>query len=243
MKAVFSQGVLFRRVIESFKDFVTEGNFICEPDAITLQAMDTAHVALVSLCLTGFESYTCPTGFSMGVQLNPLYRALKCMDPEDQLTLDADYKEDTLGIEINRDVRSARFQLHLIDLDTDRLSIPEQEYEVNLTMTAVEFKKICTDLSHFGETITLGGMDDGFVFTVTGDSGEASINLKTPIEYSCYSEVFLNFPLRHLIGFTKATPLAEQVHLRLSVDSPLVVEYAFPEGWIKFYLSPKINDD
>jgi proliferating cell nuclear antigen len=242
MQATFKQGLLFRRVIEAFKDFVPEANFVCESNAITLQAMDTAHVALVSLKLNEFDSYECKTAFPMGVHISNLYKVLKCMDAEDQLSIGADPSESCFDLEIVRANRSAYFKLHLIDLDTDQLSIPEQTYDCNVKLTATEFKKICGDLSAFGETITLGGMDDGFTFTATGDTGEASITLKTPIEYCCEAEVFLTFPLRYLLGFTKATPLSDHVTLRMSSDSPLVVEYTFPEGHLKFYLSPKMED-
>jgi len=242
MQATFKPGLLLRRVIEAFKDFVPEANFICDSNAISLQAMDNAHVALVSLRLDEFESYECKTSFPMGVNISHLYKVLKCMDAEDQLTLGADPIESFFDIEIVRANRSAYFKLHLVDLDTDQLNIPEQDYDCVVKLTASEFKKICSDLSAFGDTITLGGMEEGFTFTATGDTGEASITLKTPIEYCCQSEVFLTFPLRHLVGFTKATPLSEHVTLRMSADSPLVVDYVFPEGQLKFYLSPKMND-
>ena len=53
----------------------------------------------------------------------------------------------------------------------------------------------------------------------------------------------LNFALRYLNFFTKATPLSASVVLHLSKDVPLVVEYQIEElGHIRFYLAPKIDE-
>ena len=57
-------------------------------------------------------------------------------------------------------------------------------------------------------------------------------------------QVTLNFALRYLNFFTKATPLSASVVLHLSKDVPLVVEYQIEElGHIRFYLAPKIEDE
>jgi proliferating cell nuclear antigen PCNA len=50
------------------KDLVTDANFECSPAALSLQAMDTSHVALVSMTLRsdGFAHYRCDRNISMG---------------------------------------------------------------------------------------------------------------------------------------------------------------------------------
>jgi|EP00966_Prymnesium_polylepis_P284636 proliferating cell nuclear antigen len=56
--------------------------------------------------------------------------------------------------------------------------------------------------------------------------------------------VTLNFALRYLNFFTKATPLSGHVSLQLSKDVPLVVEYKMEElGHLRYYLAPKIEDE
>ena len=50
------------------KDLVSDANFECSPTALSLQAMDTSHVALVSMTLRsdGFSHYRCDRNISMG---------------------------------------------------------------------------------------------------------------------------------------------------------------------------------
>ena len=64
------------------------------------------------------------------------------------------------------------------------------------------------------------------------------------VEVTFEEPVALNFALRYLNFFTKATPLSASVVLHLSKDVPLVVEYQIEElGHIRFYLAPKIEDE
>ena len=64
------------------------------------------------------------------------------------------------------------------------------------------------------------------------------------MEVNFEEPVALNFALRYLNFFTKATPLSASVVLHLSKDVPLVVEYQIEElGHIRFYLAPKIEDE
>ena len=54
----------------------------------------------------------------------------------------------------------------------------------------------------------------------------------------------LNFALRYLTTFSKATSLSEKVKLSMAKDVPLVVEYAIQDmGHIRYYLAPKIDDE
>jgi proliferating cell nuclear antigen len=51
-------------------------------------------------------------------------------------------------------------------------------------------------------------------------------------------------PPPHPCSFAKATPLSSHVHLGMTKDLPVVVEYQIADmGWLKFYLAPKIEDE
>lgn len=243
MNAIFKKGIVFRRIIECIRECITEGAFVCRSDSITLQAMDTSHVALVSMYLdgtAGFQEYSCSEDFFMGVSIPNLYKILKCMDPEDTLSLSADPDTPTLSIEFEHPNRMSCFEMYLIDLDADHLDIPEQEYDCNLKLSSSEFKRIISDLNAFGESIFLNATQDGFSFSV---KDHANITLKNPEEYICRSDTIAEFSLRFLSLFSKAQVLSKSVVLKFSTNTPLMVEFSFEEGWTRFYLSPKIIDD
>jgi len=239
MQARFKKGVVFRRIIECFRDLINEGAFICQADSITLQAMDTSHVSLVSMRLDGFESYSCDEDFFIGVPIQNLYKILKCMDPEDTLTLSADPDTPVLSLEFQKPNRSASFDMHLIDLEVDQMEIPEQKYDCNLTLSSSDFKKMISDLQPFGESIFLKAKKEEFIFSV---QDHANITIKTFEEYDCHNETVAEFSGRFLGLFAKASVLSKNVVLRFSSNTPLLLEFGFEEGWIRYYLSPKMMD-
>ena len=65
------QGSLFKKVLEAIKDLLNEATWDCNSTGISLQAMDSSHVSLVSLSLRsdGFDTYRCDRNISMGINL------------------------------------------------------------------------------------------------------------------------------------------------------------------------------
>jgi proliferating cell nuclear antigen len=75
-------------------------------------------------------------------------------------------------------------------------------------------------------------------------SSSVDVKEEDQVEVTFEEPVALNFALRYLNFFTKATPLSGTVVLSLSKDVPLVVEYRINDlGHIRYYLAPKIEED
>ncbi|KAM5545653.1 hypothetical protein V8D89_000691 [Ganoderma adspersum] len=55
--------------------------------------------------------------------------------------------------------------------------------------------------------------------------------------------VTLTFSLKYLVNFSKSSSLSKKVQLMMSNDVPLLVSYAFNQGFIRYFLAPKIGDD
>merc|ERR1712086_274381 len=216
---------------EAMKDLVTEANFDCSTTGISVQAMDSSHVSLVALLLRadGFDHFRCDRNISLGINLGSMAKVLKCCNNDDIVTLKSDDNADamTFMFENQSQDRISDFELKLMDIDSEHLGIPDTEYKCQIKMPASEFQRICRDLAILGDTVTIAVSKDGVKF---------SVQMEEPVT--------LNFALRYLNFFTKATPLSSTVILNLSKDVPLVVEYRIEEtGHIRFYLAPKIEDE
>lgn len=76
----------------------SEVNFDCTAAGIAMQALDPAHVSLVSLLIShdGFEHYRCERPLTLGINLESLAKILKCAGNEDSLTLRAEDDGDRL---------------------------------------------------------------------------------------------------------------------------------------------------
>jgi proliferating cell nuclear antigen len=259
-EARLTQGAVLKKIIDAIKDFVTEANFDCNSTSISLQAMDSSHVSLVSMALRseGFEHYRCDRSISLGINIASLAKVLKCAANEDVITLKASDQGDSITLMLEGPDRVSDFELKLMDIDGEHLGIPEQDYKCNITLPSAEFKRICADLSAFGETVTISASKEGIAFNVSGDIGTGNIILRQGagavdvkregssdgVKIEMSDEVSLTFALRYLNYFTKASTLSSQVTLRLTDESPLMVEYLIDDlGHLRFYLAPKIDNE
>ncbi|KGN50626.1 proliferating cell nuclear antigen [Cucumis sativus] len=251
------QGSLLKKVLEALKDLVNDANFDCSSSGFSLQAMDSSHVALVSLLLRSesFEHYRCDRTMSMGMNLNNMAKMLRCAGNDDIVTLKADDGSDsvTFMFENPSQDKIADFEMKLMDIDSEHLGIPDAEYQSIVKMPAVEFARICKDLSSIGDTVLISVSKEGVQFSTRGDIGTANIvcrrntTVDKPEEavmIEMEEPVSLTFALRYLNSFTKATPLANQVTISMSSDLPVVVEYRIEGmGYIRYYLAPKIEEE
>lgn len=252
-----TQGGLLKKVLEATRELIQEANFEVSTTGISLQAMDSSHVSLVSLNLRadGFDHFRCDRSFSMGMNLNNMNKMLKCAGADDAITMRAEDGADvvTFLFESPSGERISEFELKLMDITTENLGIPDTEYSATVRMSSTEFQRICRDLSSIGDTVEISVTKDGVKFATSGDIGAANVicrqntSVDKPDEQTAIDmqePVALTFALRYLNSFTKATSLSGAVVVKLSKELPVVVEYKIAEmGHVRYYLAPKIDED
>jgi len=253
-----AQASLLKKILEALKDLVQQANFDCAPTGIMLQAMDQGHVSLVALLLQqeGFDHYRCDRNIPLGINLNSMAKILKAAANEDSVTIKANEDGDTVSFKFinpNGD-RESEFQLKLMDIQGDSLTIPDTEYVATVKIPSSQFQKICRDLTVMGDSITIEVAKDEIRFSANGDLGTGNVTLRPTtgvdskpeesVSVSASESVKMTFAVRYLNFFTKATGLSSHVSLSMSPEVPVVVEYAIESlGYIRFYLAPKIEDD
>jgi len=260
-EARLAEGHILKKIMDSIKDLVDSANFDCSSTGISLQAMDSSHVSLVTLMLRedGFEHFRCDRNISLGLQIDGLTKILKCAGNDDVITLKAKDSGDTVSFmfESPKQTRISHFSLKLMDIDSEHLGIPDTDYKCVVKMPASEFQRICREITIIGDTVKISASKEGVKFSVSGDMGTGSIICKQDpsvdeeedtVAIKLEEKISLTFALRYLNSFAKATPLSKFVSLKLSPDVPLVVEYKIGEaeheiGHLRFYLAPKIEEE
>lgn len=255
------EGALLKKVMDSIKDLLNEAIWEASANGLCLQAMDSSHVALVSLLLKsdGFENYRCDRNLSLGINLSSMSKILKCAANDDVITVRADDDADmiTFMFESPKNDRVCDYEMKLMNLDAEHLGIPDTEYSCVVKMPSGEFSRICRDLSVLGDSIVICCTKEGVRFSAKGDLGNGNIKLmqsnqvdkeEDAVTVDMREPVSLTFSLRYLNFFTKAAPLSSRVSLSMSEDVPLVVEYMIDDkegkskGHVRYYLAPKIED-
>jgi len=257
LEAQLQHAVLFKKVVDAMKDLCKEVNFDCSEKGLQVQSMDSSHVALVSLMLreSAFADFKCDRPTSLGMNIESLAKIFKMCGPNDSLKLRYQNDADTLNFqcECSGDDRIADFDLKLMQIESEHMEIPEQQYKVSVKMPSAEFQKICRDLKEFGETMTLTATKEGLKFSVAGDIGAGNVFVKPrdsdkpeeKVSVTVQENVTSNFALRYLVNFAKAAPLCGGVELGLGPDAPLLVKYELEKaenGHMQFYLAPKIDE-
>jgi len=238
------QGNLLKRIIDSVKDLLNEATWNCNAAGIELQAMDTSHVALVSVSLhgDGFGTYTCDRPFSMGMNISSMSKIFKCAASDDVVTVRAQQECDfvTFVFESPQHRKVAQYEMRLMNLDQEQLEIPETSYLATIHLSSQEFQRIIRDLSQFGESVVISCVKNEVTFSTLGDMGTGSIKLG--LENNNES-VQLSFACQYLNHFSKASCLAPTVAIHMSPDIPIMLEYKIGElGHIRYYLAPKVDD-
>merc|ERR1712072_1300859 len=218
---------------------------------------DSSHVALVSLLLreSAFAEFKCDRATSLGMNVDSLGKILKMCGPSDSLKLRWQNDADTVNFqcESGEDDRIADFDLKLMQIESEHMEIPEQQYKVTAKLPSGEFQKICRDLKEFGETMQVKASKEGITFSVQGDLGTGNVMLKPReaekpedrVALTVHEAVTATFALRYLVNFSKAAPLCGTVELGLGPDAPLLVKYDLEKtdnGHMQFYLAPKIDE-
>ena len=73
-EARLTSGSILKKVLEAVRELLNEATWDCNSSGISLQAMDSSHVSLVSLSLKseGFDTYRCDRNVSLGINLSAL---------------------------------------------------------------------------------------------------------------------------------------------------------------------------
>lgn len=165
--------------------------------------------------------------------------------------------------------RLAEFTMKLMDIDSETLGIPKEDYACQVRMPGGELQKILTNLTSLGDTVKITVTKDAVRFGIVGESTEGDIvcrrteaedqdadldvenetdQEKTDIQIDgSYEELTQTFALRYLNYFLKggmSAGLGKTVFLKMSPDVPLLCEYVLADemGTLQFYLAPKIAD-
>ncbi|KAH9600851.1 Proliferating cell nuclear antigen [Trypanosoma melophagium] len=183
LEAQVQQANLWKRLVECINGLVNEANFDCNPGGLSIQAMDTSHVALVHMLLRDdcFTKYQCERNSILGLNLASLSKVLKIIEASDSLTLrhEDDCDVVTLTSENVDRSRKCEYQLKLLEIEAEAMCIPQLDYKATVTLSSQEFAKIVRDMTVFGETVTIEIGREGVKFSSAGDVGEGYAFLRS----------------------------------------------------------------
>lgn len=240
-EAKLEDGTHLKKLIESMKDLFTDVNFDCTAAGISCQAMDSSHVCLCSVLLKAdsFDPYRCDRNLTLGMNCVTLSKILKCAGNDESITVRAEDNADTVSFvyEKPNQERVSKFEMKVMDIDSEHLGIPDQEYDAIIRLPSHEFSRICRDLSQFGDTVTIAATKDGIRFSCSGETGNGSITLRQSssvdskedeeVSIELNEAVTQTYAMRFLILFSKVIFGSVMFHAELATVLVLQSSIAF----------------
>lgn len=211
---------------------------------------------LVSLLVgeDAFQTYRCDRNITLGVDLSSLAKVLKCGNNSDSLTLIAEDSPDSFLVVFEDTVkdRISEYSLKLMDIESDFLNIDDMDYDSVITLPAVDFQKICRDLSQLSDSLTVLVTKDTVKYVANGDIGSGSVIVKpftdlekteNSVKVELNKAVNLTFGLKYLLDVIKGTSLSSTITIKLADKTPALFEFKLPSGYLRFYLAPKFDEE
>lgn len=244
----------FTHIFQQLKNFTDNINIDFLPDKVYIQGMDTAHVSLyeISLDASFFEKYVIEDSDRKEIGVNNvfLYKILNTRFPNQTIEISYEGDPDYLSIDFNSEIKdefNKSFQLPLMELDIEKLHIPEIEYQADLVITTSVLTKMIDEFAIFDEKINIKCNDESINFKAVGIEG--NMNVEIPIddveEYLLEEDGNMDISysiknFQYMCGFNK---LSDLIKMGFSDSQPMLISYEFGESFAKFYLAPSIIEE
>jgi len=263
---------VFTIIFQNLMIFSNNVNLQFDTKGLYIQGMDTSHVSIYELSIPAiwFDKYTPPpTPVTIGLNSVIFTKILTSREKTQEIKIlyDINDSNDKLRIfmgnftEAQTDTASVTaqssvahpfdrtFEMPLIDIETDLLSIPEIEYEAEITLCSAKMAAVVQQLKMFNETMTIICSEDKILLN-SSDNSSASMTVEIKIdEVSEYTidegkEVKLSYSLNYMSNICKFHKIAREVQICLTGEYPMKMNYDMGDGAnMKFYLAPKIGEE
>lgn len=257
VEIVFDEANFFKKIIDSLKGLVDTITFQCTSTSMDLQAMDVSHVSLISISLPEeiFQTYNCSEPMDLSFNVDSLTKVLKSASSNESLRIFTEKPNEDIEIQIttpNEDI-STCFKLKPVDNDQEPVQIPDHTYKAKLSLGSNAFNLLVRSLSDIDDSVSVKCTEGSISFSVNDNSVEATTTYNSGITSDKAEEEIdvdvseackVSYALRYLKAISGASGLAPRVSLSFSTQFPLLVEYdLMHEGFVRFYLAPKVTDD
>lgn len=266
------QGVAFKVLTEALKELVMDTCIEFDETGMKIVVTDAAHVVLVHMKLyaSKFEVYHCPNRRTIGVNMLNLYKLIKTISNNDQLTLFIEQNDiNHLGINIENLEKNTRttYRLNLLDLDHHVINVDSTCFNEVVSLPSVDLQKICRDMHNIAEFMEIRSVRNQITFSCVGEfcSQETTIfdndkmqRIVSPYDDDDGSNEAANanaenasgassdivqgvFSLKHLVLFTKCTNLCTTAEIYLKNDYPIIIKYDVSSlGSVRLALAPQL---
>lgn len=249
---------IFSLIFQHLKAFTEHIVIMFEKDRVYFQSMDSSRISVFELFIpsTWFDKYVHSREgtFPVGVSSTFLYKVLNTREKSQETRIVFNSEEDDkmyiYFTSEDKSVFDKRFELPLVDIDTDYMAIPDMESNADFSIPSINFANIINQLRLFGDTIDIECTEEKIELkSLSEGTGKMCVDIKID-ELSEYSinegeSINLSFSLGMLHNICLYNKISKEVHIKLIKDFPMKIVYNLGDENTKliFHLAPKMNED
>jgi proliferating cell nuclear antigen PCNA len=245
---------IFATLFQNIKLFTDQINIDCNEERMYIQTMDNSKVSILEITIpsTWFCSYHCPNPIVIGINSSIFFKILSSRDKVQTMQIIFSIEdEDKLFVHMNSSIKTVfdrNFEVPLIDLCSDIMTIPIIEYQADISLPSLDFALLINQLKGFGETLEFVCNENKIeMISKSIDQGKMSVSVGID-DLSSFAieegrELNMSYSLNNLHSMCCYSKICKEVEIKMHESYPLYVGYFNEELLIKFFLAPKISDD
>jgi proliferating cell nuclear antigen len=234
-------------------------------DGIKIFNIDDHQILLVFVKLDAdkfVKFYSKQEEYTIGVELQPLFKQFKIMDKDGLLTMYVNESEKRyLNMDVENDTTKCitNYQIKMLDLNAKKYTLPPSTFEAVVKMNCAEFHRICRDMHSMAcEFIQITCTDKRITFECIGEStkikktfenkassgDDSGVTIKCPKKKKKDSIVIIRnvYELKYLTMFNKCSNICNDVRLYLKNEYAIFMKYSVATlGEMLVGLSPVVE--
>lgn len=248
---------IFVSLFQLLKNCSSAINIIFNDSDMYIQGMDKAHVCLfdIKIMSSWFDKYEKASDDCSNICIpTPIVHNILSIAQESQ-SIVIYYEGQNLET-INIDLLNEKnvkgevdkfFKVPLVDLENELLSIPDTEYDAEITMNSKKVSEIITQLLMFGDIMNIKCSEESIYMGATGQNGDmhVSIPIDDLSEFSINEGdmIDLSFGLNNICKMCMTTKLSSDIKFSISKELPMKIEYDLgSDSHVTFFVAPKMTD-
>lgn len=236
---------VLKGIIDVTSPLVNEVKFNITSDAVSLRAVDPAHVAMVDLGVKdkAFEEYEAEE-IELGIDVDKLSSIMRLASSGDMVSLDYDEDTNRLVVKIGNLVR----RMGLIDTaGMPDPKMPDLDLPAKVVLEASEISQGVRASESVSDHLALSVDKDSFELSAKGDTD--TVDLKLPkdllLELEAAGKCKSLFSIDYFSNMIKPISSDEPITMMLGNDNPIKVEFdiADEKGHVTYLLAPRIESE
>jgi proliferating cell nuclear antigen len=244
----------FVALFQLLKNWSSHINMLFEKDRLYIQCMDKSHICLADIEIKDlwFTKYECIKNTKISVDSTNFAIIINYASKHNilEFRFDDDSDCDKLYINFlngkeNKNSFDHFFELNLIEIDDENLSIPAVEYDVDFSIESKKFVEVLSELNTFGTNLNIKCNENVLELNACSETSKLKVNI--PIddlnEFAIEEEgqLDISFSLNHICKMCTSIKLSSTLDVSLSSEFPMLLKYNLgDESKVVFYVAPKV---